>query len=138
MDKKPEERRKDLRLGIGSPLTLSFRIKKNKGLFKLQPKQIFQVDNMSLGGISVELPPLDQKQLDRVKNGLDQLVVELKISYLKKPLKLPGKIAWLQKKDKDGKPTYIAGLSFNDLSDSDRDKLLSQLIGICLKTKVII
>jgi c-di-GMP-binding flagellar brake protein YcgR len=138
MDKKKteQERRRDLRLGLEKPLTLVFSIKKNKGIFKLHTKKSFRVQNLSLGGISIELPPLTQKQIDRVIGGQDQLILELNIPSLKKPLRLPAKIAWLHKKDTSGKPTYVAGLSFEDLNAADREKLLSQLIGICLKSKV--
>jgi c-di-GMP-binding flagellar brake protein YcgR len=138
MDKKKteQERRRDLRLGLEKPLTLEFSIKKNKGIFKLHTKKSFRVQNLSLGGISIELPPLTQKQIDRVIGGQDQLILELNIPSLKKPLRLPAKIAWLHKKDTSGKPTYVAGLSFEDLNAADREKLLSQLIGICLKSKV--
>jgi len=138
MDKKKrdQERRRDLRLGLEKPLTFKFQIKSSKGVFKLQTKKAFRVENMSLGGISVELPPLSEKQLEKVLNGQDQLILELNIPDIKKPLKLPGKIAWLHRKDHGGKPVYIAGLSFDDLDPADREKLLSQLIGICLKSKV--
>jgi c-di-GMP-binding flagellar brake protein YcgR len=138
MDKKKsgQERRKDLRLGLEKPLTLRFQIKRNKGVFKLRAKKAFRVDNLSLGGISIELPPLSEKQLGRIINGQDQLILELNIPSIKKPLKLPGKIAWLHKKDGSGKPIYVAGLSFKDLNAADREKLLSQLIGICLQSKV--
>ena len=134
--KTEQERRRDLRLGLEKPLTLRFQIKSNKGIFKLRAKKNFRVENMSLGGISIELPPLDQKQIDRVINGQDQLILELNIPAIKKPLRLPGKIAWLHKKDSAGKTIYVAGLSFQDLNAQDREKLLSQLIGICLKSKV--
>ena len=138
MDKKQSERerRRDLRLGPEKPLTLKFCIKKSKGIFKLRAKKDFRVENMSLGGISIELPSLTQKQIDRVISGQDKLILELNIPSLKKPLRLPGKIAWLHKKDTSGKPIYVAGLSFEDLNAADREKLLSQLIGICLKSKV--
>jgi c-di-GMP-binding flagellar brake protein YcgR len=138
MDKKKteQERRRDLRLGLEKPLTLVFSIKKNKGIFKLHTKKSFRVQNLSLGGISIELPPLTQKQIDRVIGGQDQLILELNIPSLKKPLRLPAKFAWLHKKDSSGKPIYVAGLSFEDLNAADREKLLSQLIGICLKSKV--
>ena len=138
MDKKKteQERRRELRVEMEKPFTLRFQIKSNKGIFKLRAKKIFRVENMSLGGISIELPPLSQKQIDRVMNGEDQLILELNIPSLKKPLRLPGKIAWLHKKDSAGKPVYVAGLSFQDLNAADREKLLSQLIGICLKSKV--
>ena len=138
MDKKKteQERRRDLRLGLEKPLTLRFRIKRSKGIFKLRAKKTFRVENMSLGGISIELPPLNQKQIDRVISGQDQLILELNIPSIKKPLRLPGKIAWLHKKDSSGNPIYVAGLSFEDLNARDREKLLSQLIGICLKNKV--
>jgi c-di-GMP-binding flagellar brake protein YcgR len=138
MDKKKteQERRRDLRVGMEKPFTLRFQIKSNKGIFKLRAKKNFRVENMSLGGISIELPPLDQKQIDRVIKGQDQLILELNIPALRKPLRIPGKIAWLQKKDSAGKPIYVAGLSFEDLNEADREKLLSQLIGLCLKSKV--
>ena len=138
MDKKKmeQERRKDLRVGMEKPFALRFQIKSNKGLFKLRAKKTFRVENMSLGGLSIELPPLKQKQIDRVINGQDQLILELNIPAIKKPLRLPGKIAWLRKKDSAGKSVYVVGLSFDDLNEADREKLLSQLIGICLKGKV--
>lgn len=136
MDKKTQEKRKDLRVGMEKPFLLRFQIKSNKGIFKLRAKKNFRVENMSLGGLSLELPPLQQKQLDRIMNGQDQLILELNIPAFKKPLKLPGKIAWLHKKDNAGKSTYVAGLSFEDLNSADREKLLAQLIAICLKNKV--
>jgi c-di-GMP-binding flagellar brake protein YcgR len=136
MDKKAQERRRDVRVGTEKPLTLRFQIKRGKGIFKSRARKNFRVENMSLGGLSIELPPLKEKQLERIIQGKDQLILELNIPQIKKPLRLPGKIAWMHKKDSAGKSVYVAGISFDELSEVNREKLLSQLIGICLKGKV--
>lgn len=135
-EKTAQERRKEIRLGLETPLSFRFQIKSNKGTFKLQPKKTFRAGNMSLGGISIELPPMKQKQLERIINGEDQLVLELTVPNIKHPLRLTGKIAWLHTKHNADKPIYVAGLSFEDLNTMEREKLLLQLIGICLKSSV--
>jgi len=131
-----EERRRDLRLDMAKPFMLRLQIKKQKGLFKLRPKEVSAAENMSVGGISIELPTLDQRQIERIIKGQDELILELDIPRFNKPLKATGKIVWLEKRDRKGRTVYMAGLSFRDLKEKDREKLLLQLINLCLKSRV--
>lgn len=128
-----KERRKDLRISVPKLFTIKFRIKKEKGIFNLRPKKITRAENMSVGGIRIELPALDKKQIDRVIDGKDKLILELNIPYLKRPLRFTGKIVWLAKKDLRGKTTHVAGLSFEGLKGKDAETILHQLINLCLR-----
>lgn len=136
MDKKriDKERRKDLRVGISKPFTIRFQIKKRKGLFALRPKKIAQAKNISVGGMFIELPTLDQKQMDRIIGGQDKLILELETPEIRRPIKVLGRITRLEKRDRYGKSTYVAGLSFEDIKEKDREKILHQLISLCLKS----
>ena len=136
MDKKiiGKEKRRDLRIFMKKPFMLRCQIKKQKELFKLRPKKLSHAENMSVGGMSIELPVLDQGQIDRIINGQDKLILELNIPSLKKPLKVTGKIVWLKKRDRTGRTVYVTGLSFQDLKEKDREKVLLQLVNLCLKS----
>lgn len=131
-----KERRKDLRLFIGKPLVLKFHIKKRKGLFRFLPKGISRADNMSVGGIAVELPALSRREIEGVINEDDQIVLEFDIPAFKKALRVTGKVAWLKKKDKTGRTVYVTGLSFQNLKEAEREQLLLHLLNICLKEEV--
>ncbi len=136
MDRKiiKEERRRDLRIFMKKPFILRFQIKKQKEILKLRPKKLSQAEDMSVGGMSIELPTLDQSQMDRIIKGQDKLILELNIPSIKKPLKVAGKIVWLKKRDKRNRTVYVTGVSFQDLKGKDREKVLLQLVNLCLKS----
>jgi len=135
MDKKKieRERRKDLRLSVSEPITLKFQIVKEKGVFKVRAKKHTRAEDISVGGIRIELPLLKELQIERIVNGHDKLVLELEVPFLKKPLKVTGKIAWIKKGEKKGKVINITGISFEDIKEKDREKVLSWLINLCFK-----
>lgn len=129
------ERRKDLRLNMLEPLFINLHIAKKKGLLFLQSKKHAPAENISAGGILLELPSLNQKQLKRILEGQDKIMLEMSIPLFKRAVKIPAKIIWIGKVDKRGKTVYIAGVSFTDIKEEDREKLLPFLIGLCLKGK---
>lgn len=132
---KHKEKRKDLRVGMSHPFLVRFQIKKQKGiLHHLRPKKFASAKNMSVGGMFIELLTLKQGQLDRIISGQDKLILELQIPQIKRPLKFRGKITRLEKRDKYGKHMYLAGLCFEDIKEEDRERILHQLVSICLKT----
>lgn len=137
MEKKiiDSERRKDLRLGIAKPLMLRFQVKRQEDIFNLLSKKVAAAEDMSVGGISMELPALDRGQIERIIKGQDKLVLELEVPRLRKPLKIIGKIVWLKKRDRRGRTVHVAGISFAGIKEKDREKLLLQLINLCLKSK---
>lgn len=128
-----KERRRDLRIGMPKPLMVRFRIEKQKGIFNLRPKKIARAKNISVGGMFIELPALTAEQVDRIIEGKDKLILELEIPEAKRPIRIRGRITRLEKRDKFGKPIYVAGLSFEDIKEKDREEILHQLISICLK-----
>lgn len=128
------ERRKDLRVGMPKPLMVRFRIEKQKGIFKLRPKKIARAKNMSVGGMFLELPHLQEGQLDRIIKGKDKLILELETPEARRPIRIKGKITRLEKRDRYGKPIYVAGISFEDIKEKDREEILRRLITICLKS----
>jgi hypothetical protein len=73
--------------------------------------------------------------MDRIIEVKDRLVLELTAPYFKTPFKIPGKIIWLEKKGMRHKPLYVVGISFEDIKEKDREKLLPLLVGLCLKGK---
>jgi len=129
------ERRKDLRLDMFEPLLIKFFISKGKSIFKLHPKKYASARNISINGALLELLALNKGQGGRIITGRDKLTMELEIPYLKRPLRVTGKIIWSAKKDKHGKTTYEAGISFKDIREKDREKLLPLLLNLCLKGK---
>jgi len=129
------ERRRDLRVGVAKPFMIRFQIKKQKAIFNLRPKKIGQAKNISVGGMFIELPTLNQRQMQRIIDGKDKLILELETSETKRPIRVTGKINRLEKRDKFGKPIYVAGLSFEGLKEKDREEILHRLITLCLKTK---
>jgi hypothetical protein len=129
------ERRKDLRLGIPTPFLIRINISKGKGIFKLRPKRFASTRNISTSGILLDSLVLNQNQMGRIISGQDRLILELDIPYLKKPLRITGKIIWSGKKDKRGKTVYEAGISFEDIKEKDRERLLPLLVNLCLKGK---
>ena len=130
-----QERRKDLRLGILTPASIKINITQGKGILQLQRKKKASPKNISISGIQLDSLKLSQHQMERVVNGKDKLALELEIPYLKRPLRVTGKIIWTVKKDKHGKTTYEAGVSFKDIREKDREKLLPLLLSLCLKGK---
>jgi len=129
------ERRKDLRLGILTPVSIKINITQGKGILQFQRKKKAFPRNISISGILLDSLTLSQHQMGRVVNGNDKLVLELEIPYLKRPLRVIGKIIWSAKKDKHGKTTYEAGISFKNIREKDKDKLLPLLLSLCLKGK---
>ena len=129
------ERRKDLRLSLLAPVSIKINISQGKGILQLQRKKKASPKNISISGIQLDSLKLSQHQMERVVNGKDKLALELEIPYLKKPLRVTGKIIWTAKKDKHGKTTYEAGISFKDIREKDREKLLPLLLSLCLKGK---
>ena len=127
------EKRKDLRINTSEPLTLKFQIKKQKGIFSLRHKKTTHTKNIRVRGMRIELKILEKKKIDKIIEGKERLVLELNIPSLKKPLKITGKIVWLEKRDIHGRNIYVTGVSFEGLSEKDREKILNQLINICIK-----
>jgi len=134
MDKKQvaQEKRRDLRLSTAVPFTLKLHIKKAKEIFNLRPKKTAEAQNISVGGVRIELPLLESRQIDRIIDGKDKLVLELDISYLKRPIKVLGKIVWLEKRDRHGKTFYVAGICFEGVSEKKREDILKQLVNVSL------
>jgi c-di-GMP-binding flagellar brake protein YcgR len=129
------ERRKDLRLGILTPVSIKINITQGKGILQLRRRKKASPRNISISGILLDSLSLSQHQMRRVVDGSDKLALELEIPYLKKPLRVTGKIIWSAKKDKHGKTTYEAGISFEDIREKDKEKLLPLLLSLCLKGK---
>lgn len=127
------EKRKDLRIEIDEPLAIKCHIKKKSDLLNLLGKVYSSAENMSVGGMRMELPLLDSKEMNRVIEGKDKLILELDVPGLKRPLKVTGKIAWLKKRDRRGNTHYVAGVSFENLKAKDREKILSKLVSTCVK-----
>lgn len=136
MDKKNigQDKRQDLRIATHKPFIIKFKIEKQKGVFDLKPRKLATVQNMSVGGMSVELPDLKEEQANRIVEGKDRLILELKTPQAKKPIRIKSKIIRLEKKTKHGKAVYIAGLSFKDIKEKEREEVLHQLISICLES----
>ena len=129
------ERRKDLRLGIPHSVSIKVKVAKGKGILQLHQRKSATPRNISISGILLDSLALDKDQIDRVASGQDKLVLELEVPYLKKPLKIPGKIVWAARKDKHGKTTYEAGISFEDIKEKDKERLIPLLLSLCLKGK---
>ncbi|MEW6101764.1 MAG: PilZ domain-containing protein [Candidatus Omnitrophota bacterium] len=134
MLKNNKESRRDLRVTTSEPFIMKFQIQKHKKLVDLAPKQLVRAENISVGGMRLELPVLDEKEINRIISGQDKLVLELNIPPLQKPLKVNGKIIWLQKRDKKGKTAYVAGVTFEGLGEKEREEILDRLVNICLKS----
>lgn len=123
MDRNKEsgEKRKDIRLNVAKSLIIKL---------QLPFKKPAAAENISTGGICIELPLLTQRQIKSITSGKKDLILELELSGLKKPLRIKGKIAWWQKKDK---PSGVAGISFEGLKEKDREEILRELLNLCLK-----
>jgi c-di-GMP-binding flagellar brake protein YcgR len=130
-----KERRKDLRVNIFEPFLIKFQVSKG-GILRLYSKRYAPSSNISASGILVELPGLSRRQIDRLIENRDKLIIELDIPLLRKPLKTQGKIVWLEKRHRGGKTVNIAGISFETIKEKDREKLLLLLIYLCLKSKI--
>jgi Tfp pilus assembly protein PilZ len=128
------EKRRDLRVKIDS-FQMKCQIIKKDGLFPLQLKKtsLVRVRNVSVDGVFVELPLLKQGQLEDLSKGGYELVLELKTSDDRKPIKIKGKLAWIRKKDDSGKSINVAGVHFHNLDDKTRKEILDQLIDVCLR-----
>ena len=127
------EKRKDLRVETAEPITLKFRVKTQKGIFRFCRKKTARSRNLSVGGMRIELPLIEREEIENIIEGKKKLILELDIPHLKKPLKITGKLVWLEKRDMRGKNAYVTGVSFEGLSEKDREKILNQLINICIK-----
>ena len=129
-----KERRRDIRVGMPRPFVIKFQIKKHKGFFPLRPKKLAAVQNMSAGGVFLEFLVLEQKEAERIMAGKDQLILEMKTPESKRPIRIKGKVIRLEKTGKYGKPTYVAGLCFEDIQEKDREEILHQLINTCFQS----
>jgi len=132
-----KERRKDIRLGMFEPFFIRIYVARHKGLFRLRPKRYASTKNISANGMLVELFALNKNQIERIISGKDKLILELDIPFLKKPLRIFGKIVWLEKRDRRGRTISVAGVSFQEIKEKDRERLLPLLISLCLKGKAI-
>ena len=129
------ERRKDLRLDMFEPLLIKFFISKGKSIFKLHPKKYASTRNISINGALLELLALGKGQVGKIITGRDKLTLQLDIPSFKRPVRIQGKIVWMEKKDSRGKVVYEAGICFEDIKAKDRVKLLPLLVNLCLKGK---
>ncbi|MFH0877008.1 MAG: PilZ domain-containing protein [Candidatus Omnitrophota bacterium] len=129
-----QERRRDPRLGIFESLPIKFRIKKSGWLFSLVSKKTGAVQNMSVGGMFLELPFLKDKNAVRIMKGQAQLILEIKASRTRKPIRIKARVLRLEKGGATHKPMYVAGLSFEDIKEKDREEILHQLVSICLQS----
>jgi len=129
------EKRKDLRLDILSPASIKINIIQGKGILQLFRRKKALPRNISISGLLLDSLTLSQHQMGRVVNGKDKLILELRVPYLKRPFRVTGKIIWTAKKDRHGKTIYEAGISFKDIREKDREKLLPLLLSLCLKGK---
>jgi len=129
-----KEKRRDLRISVSGPYTVRFLISKANKIFSLQRKKVAHARNLSVGGMFIELPALKEKQMQRIIAGKDKLILELETPGSKTPICIKGKITRLEKRDKFGKPVYVAGLSFEGIKEKDREEVLRQLVNICLKS----
>lgn len=126
------EKRRDLRVKMSKPLVVKFQIKKTRAALGLMPRKPSQVENLSVGGMKMELPVLERRQIDNIIEGKEKLVLELNFSFLKKPIKVVGRPVWLRRKDKGGKVIYVLGVSFEEISENERETILGQLVNACL------
>lgn len=129
-----KDKRQDLRVSISTPLAIKFRLLKGRGLSKFTRKKSAVTQNISANGLLVELP-LHQEQIDKIVRGEDKLILELKVPHLHKPLIVSGKIIWWEKRDKRGKTVFLTGISFEEIREKEREKLLPLLLNLCLKGK---
>ncbi len=127
------DKRKDLRVELYKPFAVKLRIKKNKGLSFFSKEKLSSVDNMSVGGMRLELPLMKRSQMERIIDGREKIVLELGMPSSKKTLKITGKLVWLKRKDKRGKTIYVVGLNFPNINDSERESILQYLMESCLK-----
>lgn len=128
------EKRRDLRVKI-DPFQMKCQIIKKDGLFplKLKKTSLVKIRNMSVDGVFVELPLLQQDQLEELSKGGYDIVFELRAREDRKPVKLKGKLAWIRKKDDAGKSINVAGVHFYELDIKTRKEILDQLIDICFQ-----
>ena len=132
------DKRRDLRLKMSRPIVVKLEIKKPKGLFNIRRKKKSGVEDISVGGVRIELPVIERKEIDKIIEGKEKLVLELNLPSFRKPVKVVGKPVWLKKKDKGHKVVYVLGLSFEGISPHDREKILGQLINSCLTSSCTI
>lgn len=131
--KSPVDKRKDLRVELYKPFAVKLHIKKNKGLSFFSKEKLSSVDNMSVGGMRLELPLMKRSQMERIIDGREKIVLELGMPSSRKTIKITGKLVWLKRKDKRGKTIYVVGLNFPNINDSERESILQYLMESCLK-----
>lgn len=130
-----DERRRDLRVATSKPLMIKLYIKKVGGFFNFRRFKRSRVKDISVGGVCLELPVLKDSQIKRVQEGLDNLVLELKLPKANKTIKLNSKISRIEKGAGAQEDQYIAGLSFDEMRQEDREKLLYELMNMCLESR---
>jgi len=131
--KNATDKRKDLRVELYKPFAVKLHIKKNKGLPFFSQEKLSSVDNMSVGGMRLELPLIKRSQMEKIIDGREKIVLELGVPSNKKALKITGKLVWIKRKDKHGKTIYVVGLNFPHIKDSERELILQYLMEACLK-----
>ena len=126
-----EDKRGYMRMGVSGALKLEFKIKKQGKLFDFSQARMTQIEDISAGGMCIEFSGVTQEEIENIKSGKDQLLLEMQVPSFKKPLIIPAKIAWLRKKD--NQDAYLAGVSFTEIGEQEREQILSLLISLCLK-----
>lgn len=128
-----KERRKDLRVIIEDPFVLKLKYKRGKKIFDLPFSKDAVVENISTGGIRIELPLSEKSYLGSIKEGKDKIELVFKTPVLRKPVKIIGTVTWLKKINIRGTDKYLAGVSFEGIKEKERKEIFNLLINMCMK-----
>lgn len=83
--------------------------------------------NISQSGICMEITESVEEIAHRLKPRDIRLDIELKFSNLAEPVKLHSKVEWIRQLLKNSQPWCVVGLSFENISLSNRKKIRSYL-----------
>jgi len=129
------EKRKFIRLKLKEPYFIRVRLYQANKLVNFSLKRDAYSLNISTTGMYIVLFNLTPVEIRELKEADCRLIIEFKTPYLKKPVKLLGRIAWAERKEKSGESIYSAGVYFEGLKEKDREKVLQNMLDLCLKSK---
>jgi len=128
-----KERRKYARVHPGSPVRLSLKVLSEKKNMTVVKRGRTLIRNISGGGVFIEMPPVKDKVVQDLLSKKNRVELYLKIPHLRRPIKLCGKAAWMDKKVHSNRKLVGIGIQFEDMSGVERDLLLEYMLNLILQ-----
>jgi len=130
------ERRQNVRVSLNVFMRLVVFDASTKGLLKAKDLSRFRngiIRDISLTGLCLETDDLKENWTDAMLAGEIQIALKFQLKDNTEPIATSAKVMWI-KKNAD-KNTYLVGLRFSDITDSERFQIMQFIIECKTKKK---